>query len=141
MTPTALQHAPYYAAAAIAGAGSGVLFAWWLRRHTMVSIRNLYLAAATVLCGDIAVLYEHAARELRVMVPLTGFTVAGSAIGRRWRLSDLGAGEELRSHEQQRRWLWQPPIARRDGERVRIVTQGQIVRERAWPDAANPTWR
>jgi hypothetical protein len=133
MTPTALQDAPLYAAAALAGAGLGVLLAWWLRRRTMVSIRNLYVAASVVVAADIAVLYTHAGFALRVMVPLTGFTVAGSAIGRRWRLSDLGAGEELRTHEQRRRWLWQPAVTRADGERVRIVTQGQIVRERPWP--------
>lgn len=133
MTPTALQDAPLYAIAALAGAGAGVLLAWWLRRRTMVSIRNLYLAAAVVVAADLAVLYAHAGFALRVMVPLTGFTVAGSAIGRRWRLSDLGAGEELRTHEQRRRWIWQPAVTRAQGERVRIVTQGQIVRERPWP--------
>jgi len=135
MTPTALQDAPIYAAAALAGAGAGVLLAWWLRRHTMVSIRNLYIAAAVALCLDVAVIYEHAGFALRVMVPLTGFTVAGSAIGRRWRLSDLGAGEDLRTHEQRRRWIWQPAATRAEGERVRIVTQGQIVRERPWPNS------
>jgi len=99
----------------------------------MVSIRNLYIAAAVALCLDVALIYEHAGFALRVMVPLTGFTVAGSAIGRRWRLSDLGAGEDLRTHEQHRRWIWQPAATRAEGERVRIVTQGQIVRERPWP--------
>ena len=46
MTPTALQDAPYYAVLAIAAGAAGVLLAFWLRRRTMVSIRNLYLAAA-----------------------------------------------------------------------------------------------
>jgi len=133
MTPTALQDAPIYAAAALVGAGAGVLLAWWLRRRTMVSIRNMYVAASMVVVADLAVLYSHAGFALPVMVPLTGFTVAGSAIGRRWRLSDLGAGEELRTHEQHRRWLWQPAATRADGERIRIVTQGQILRERPWP--------
>jgi hypothetical protein len=54
-------------------------------------------------------------------------------MGRRWRLADLGAGEELRRYEQARRWIWQPAPPRRDGERVYIATQGEIVHERTWP--------
>ena len=67
------------------------------------------------------------------MVPLTSCTVVAAAVGRRWRLSDLGAGEELRTHERARRWLWQPAPTRRAGERVYLTTQGQLVRERQWP--------
>jgi len=133
MTPTALQDAPYYTAFAIVAGAAGVLLAFWLRRRTMVSIRNLYLAAAIAIGVDVAALYERAAFALWVMVPATAFTVAASAIGRRWRLSDLGAGEELRTHEQARRWLWQHPAVRSEDERVHIVTQGQIIHERPWP--------
>jgi TraM recognition site of TraD and TraG len=133
MTPTALGHAPYYAAAALAAAAAGVLLASWLRRHTMLSIRNLYLAALLAVLVDVVALYEHAAFALAVMAPLTSLLLAATATGRRWRLSDLGAGEELRAHEQARRWLWQPRIQRAAGERVHIVTQGQIIRERHWP--------
>ena len=133
MTPPALQHAPLFAAAALASAGAGVLLAWWLRRYTMVSIRNLYLAAIVAITLDAWAVYDRAASALVVLVPVTSFTVSASAAGRRWRLSDLGAGEELRAHERARRWLWQRPPVRAAGERVHIVTQGQIVRERAWP--------
>jgi hypothetical protein len=84
---------------------------------------------------DVLVVSAHAWAALALTVPLTALTVAASAIGRRWRLSDLGAGEELRAHEQTRRWLWQAPPVRRDGERVRLITQGQIVRERPWPSS------
>jgi hypothetical protein len=133
MTATALQYAPYYAAAIFAAGAVGVALAWWLRRHTMVSVRNLYLAATCAVGLDVLIVSVHAWAALTMTVPLTIVTVAGSAVGRRWRLSDLGAGEELRAHEQARRWLWQPPSRRRDGERVRLVTQGQIVRERPWP--------
>jgi len=70
---------------------------------------------------------------MMVLVPATSLTVAASAVGRRWRLSDLGAGEELRAHERARRWMWQTPPVRATGERVHIATQGQIVRERQWP--------
>jgi hypothetical protein len=112
MTATALQDAPYYAAAVLATAGAGVWLAWWLRRHTMISARNLYLAALVAVALDVLIISVHAWVALLVTVPLTSLTVAGSAVGRRWRLSDLGAGEELRAHEQARRWLWQPPVAR-----------------------------
>jgi len=103
VTPTALQHAPYYAVVALAAGGAGVLLAWWLRRHTSVSIRNVYLAAATVIAVDVLALYSRAAIVLPAIVPLTSCTVVAAAVGRRWRLSDLGAGEELRTHEQHRR--------------------------------------
>jgi hypothetical protein len=99
----------------------------------MVSIRNVYLAALAAIAVDIIALLERATFALAVLAPLTSLLIAASATGRRWRLSDLGAGEELRAHEQARRWLWQPAIPRGAGERVHIVTQGQIVRERAWP--------
>ena len=137
MTLTALQHAPYYAAAALAAGAAGVLLAWWLRRHTTVSIRNVYLAALAVVAIDVVALYSRAAvvlGALPALVVLTSCTVVAAAVGRRWRLSDLGAGEELRTHEQGRRWLWQPAPTRRAGERVYLTTQGQLVRERQWPD-------
>ena len=133
MTPTALQQAPLYAAAALVAAGAGVLLAWWLRRYTTVSIRNVYLVAIVAIVVDAWALYARAASVMMVLVPATSLTVAASAVGRRWRLSDLGAGEELRAHEGARRWLWQRPPVRATGERVHIVTQGQIVRERQWP--------
>jgi hypothetical protein len=135
VTPTALQHAPVSAALALAAAAAGVLLAWWLRRHTTVSIRNVYLAAATVLVADGVALYLRAGVALSAMVALTSCTLVAAAVGRRWRLSDLGAGEELRTHERARRWLWQPAPTRRGGERVYLTTQGQLVRERQWPDS------
>ena len=135
MTPAGLEQAPFYAAAILAAGGGGVLLAWWLRRHTMVSVRNLYLAAAVAVAVDVIAVAQRTGFALAVLAPLTSLLVAASATGRRWRLSDLGAGEELRAHEQARRWLWQPAPWRAAGERVHIVTQGQIVRERKWPAA------
>ena len=134
MTPTALQNAPTYAAVAIAAAAAGVLLAWWLRRYTTVSIRNVYLAAAIAVTVDFVALYERAPVVLQLMLPVSSCLLAASGVGRRWRLSDLGAGEELRAHERARRWIWQPRRARAAGERVFITTQGQIVRERLWPE-------
>jgi hypothetical protein len=137
MTGAMLRYAPLYLAVILVAGGAGVPLAWWLRRYSMVSIRNLYLAAVIAVAVDAWALHAHAANALIVMGPVTSFLLAGSAVGRRWRLSDLGAGEELRAHERDRRWLWQPPPERTRGERVHIVTQGQIVRERPWPDGCN----
>jgi hypothetical protein len=81
MIPPALQHAPLYAAAALAAAGAGVLLAWWLRRYTTVSIRNLYVAAIVAIMLDAWALYDRAANALVVLVPVTSFTVAASVVG------------------------------------------------------------
>jgi cell division septation protein DedD len=124
-----------YTGLAIVAAAAGVLLAFLLRRRTTLSIRNLYLVASAALVADTALLYERFAPALWVMVPLTSFAIAGSAIGRRWRLSDLGAGEELRAYERARRWVWQSPVVGVEGERVHIATQGQIVRDRQWPSS------
>ena len=133
MTAPVLRYAPLYLAVILVAGAAGVLLAWWLRRRTTVSIRNLYLAAIGPAGLDAWALNAHAPRALIVMAPITSFVLAASAVGRRWRLSDLGAGEELRTHERARRWLWQPRPTRTAGERVHIATQGQIVRERSWP--------
>lgn len=111
--------------------GAGV--AWWMRRRTSLSIRNLYIVAIVlaVLFGVAMALQLLPA--LLVLGPLLVFAASASLTGRRWRLSDLGAGEELRRYEQQRRWIWQAPPRRQDGERVYIATQGEIVHERPWP--------
>jgi hypothetical protein len=135
MTPPVLQHGPIYAAAALAAAGAGVLLAWWLRRYTTLSIRNLYLTAIIAITLDAWAISARASSALLVLVPVSCSTLAASAVGRRWRLSDQGAGEELRAHERARRWLWQSQPVRAVGERVHIATQGQIVRERPWPDS------
>ena len=66
--------------------------------------------------------------------PLAAAPTTGALLGRRWRLADLGAGEELRDHELARRWAWQPAPTRSTGERVYIRSQGEIIRERPWPD-------
>ena len=68
-----------------------------------------------------------------VVAPPAASCVCGALYGRRLRLADLGAGEELRSFEQSRRWAWQPRPARRAGERVYLRSQGELVHKRPWP--------
>lgn len=116
----------------VAGA-IGVAVAWWLRRYTTLSIRNLYLAATVLTALTVATAAAAVWDVAAVLAPLTTLAASASLMGRRWRLSDLGAGEELRRFEQARRWVWQPRPQRRTGERVYIATQGEIVHERAWP--------
>jgi TraM recognition site of TraD and TraG len=99
-----------------------------------LSAKNVYAtgAGAAVMCG-VAVL----ARwwdALLILAPLAAAPATGAFLGRRWRLADLGAGEELREHELSRRWIWQPAPQRRAGERLYIRSQGEIVHQRPWPE-------
>jgi hypothetical protein len=114
-------------------AALGAFAAWLMRRRTTLSVRNLYLAAAAsaLVCASIVLLRWW--DGLLVAAPLAAAPIAGTLAGRRWRLADLGAGEELRDHELARRWAWQPAPRRRPGERVYIRSQGEIVHERPWP--------
>ena len=108
--------------------------AWLLRRRTTLSARNIYLlgAATALLCG-LAILARRW-DTLLILAPLAAAPAAGALLGRRWRLGDLGAGEELRDHELSRRWFWQAGPKRRPGERVYIRSQGEIIRTRPWPE-------
>ena len=114
-------------------AGLGTAGAWLLRRRTMLSIRNLYLAATAGGLSCAAAVVTSWWDGLLVLAPLVAAPVTGALLGRRWRLADLGAGEELRDHELARRWAWQPRTERPGGERVYIRSQGEIVHERPWP--------
>ena len=111
----------------------GVGGAWWLRRSSSLSIRNLYPAAA------LGVLLVGGAVTVRwwtgvlVLMPSCAPWVGAVAAGRRWRAADLGAGEELRNHELGRRWIWEPRPDREHRERLYLRGQGELVRERPWP--------
>jgi hypothetical protein len=120
--------AAFWVAAAVGAAG-----AWLLRRRTTLSVRNLYLAAAAAALVCAAAVAARWWSTLLALAPLAAAPITGALLGRRWRLTDLGAGEELREHELARRWVWQPGLKRRPGERVYIRSQGEIVRERPWP--------
>lgn len=114
-------------------AAVGALIAWWLRARTTVSAKNAYLVAAAAAAGCAGAFALGWWDGLLVMAPLSGLPISVALVGRRLRLSDLGAGGELRAHELARRWMWQAPPRRRAGERVYIRSQGEIVRERPWP--------
>jgi hypothetical protein len=112
----------------------GTLGAWLLRRRSTVSVKNLYLAAALLVLAFGVSVAARAWSAVLVLAPVCAPALAGAVSGRRWRLADLGAGEELRQHELSRRWVWQPAPGRRRGERRYIASQGEIVHQRPWPD-------
>lgn len=119
----------------VALAACGIGGAWFMRRYTAVSVRNLYAPAiitglAVVAC---AVMQWHAA--LIASLPLASPWIAAASAGRRWRQSDLGAGEELRAHELSRRWIWEPRATLPPGERRVLKSQGELVHERGWPQS------
>jgi len=123
----------FYELAALGVAGiSGVVLAWFMRRGSTLSIRNLYMPATIGLGATLCFLASGRIALAAILAPLCAVTVAAALAGRRWRLHDLGAGEELRQHELSRRWLWQPPPVRQAGERVYIASQGELVHRRPW---------
>jgi len=111
----------------------GVGGAWLMRRRSKLSIRNLYPPAFAFTAAMAVCVVVRAWGMLMVLLPLAAPFIAGAAVGRRWRLVDLGAGEELRNHELSRRWLWQPAPERAPGERQYLRSQGELVHERPWP--------
>jgi energy-coupling factor transporter ATP-binding protein EcfA2 len=118
-------------ALAIAGL-LGALIALVLRRHSTLSIRNLYAPAILGLAATLAALAAGEVLLAAALAPIATLAVAASLVGRPCRLHDLGAGEELRQHELARRWIWQPAPTRQPGERVYIASQGELVHRRPW---------
>ena len=120
--------------AAILGfAALGVLCAWAMRRFSTLSARNLYAPGMAGLAAVSAIVAVHAWQVAMIVAPPSALGVSAALYGRRLRLADLGAGEELRSFEQARRWVWQPATPRRPGERVYLRSQGELVHRRPWP--------
>ncbi len=130
LTPSAVLISLALTVVLAAGGAGGV---WWLRRHSTLSIRNVYPAAAISVLLLLAAVLLGLWPALLVLVPFSAPWVVGTALGRRWRLSDLGAGEELRRHELERRWLWQPAGELPAGERRWIGPQSQLIHQRPWP--------
>ncbi len=115
----------------------GVLGAWLMRRRTTLSARNLYPPAGVGLALLAGALGAHRWDVALVCLPLAAPWVAAAVVGGRWRSGDLGAGEDLRNHELARRWVWQPATQLRDGERVYLRSEGELVHERRWPKSVD----
>ena len=82
----------------VAVGGVGIGAAWWMRRFTLLSARNLYPGAAVGVLGiAVSALLGWRVGQL-VLLPIAAPWVAAASVGHRWRQSDLGAGEELRAH-------------------------------------------
>lgn len=123
--------------AILACAGLGVLCAWAMRRYSTLSVRNLYAPAAAGIAIFAGAVGLRAWGAAMAVAPACAGTVAAAGYGRRLHLADLGAGEELRSFEQARRWFWQPAPPRRPGERVYLRSQGELVHRRPWPPSVS----
>ena len=120
-------------AAVIIAGTLGPLCAWMVRRYSTLSVRNAY-PPAVVSAGTLALAVWLKAWSLVIVTaPVTSFCLSAALCGRRWRLADLGAGEELRAHERERRWIWQAAPVRRPGERIYLRSQGELVHRRPWP--------
>ena len=111
----------------------GVVCAWTIRRRSSLSARNFYAPARIGAAAVAAVLAVHVWTLAMLATPPAAFCVCGALYGRRLRLADLGAGDELHSSEQSRRSAWQQPPKRREGERVYLRSQGELVPKRPWP--------
>jgi hypothetical protein len=114
-------------------AAGGTGGAWLLRRRSSLSVRNLYPVAALAFALIAAAVALRSWTAMMVLLPCAAPFVAAAVAGRRWRVADLGAGEELRNHELSRRWIWQPAPVRSTGELVYLRGQGELVHERPWP--------
>lgn len=112
----------------------GALCAWTMRRYSTFSARNLYAPAAAATAALAVAVSLHAWAAAMIVAPICAFLLSGASYGRRLRLADLGAGEELRSYERARRWIWQPAPARSPGERTYLRSQGELVHRRPWPE-------
>src|SRR4051812_35916627 len=130
------------AGALVAGGGLGAGGAWWAHRRTRLSAWNFYAVAPLALVAWLATLPTRQIELLPVVGCFGSASVVAASVARRYRLSALGAGGELREFERSRRMLW---TAAREckhagtqsrpgrGERTRIEGQGGLVRERDWP--------
>src|SRR4051794_2474616 len=117
------------AGAFLAGGGVGAAAAWWAHRRTRPSAGDFYAVAPLGLMCWLVVL---ATRRIELL-PVVGFfgsaSVVAASVARRYRLSALGAGGELREFERSRRMFWTAARERRRagaqlrsgrGERTRI---------------------
>jgi hypothetical protein len=131
------------AGAFTAGGALGAAVAWWAHRRTRLAAWNLYLLAPLGLAAWIAALVTRHVELLLVAAPIAAGGIAAGALARRYHLAALGAGGELREFEQARHGAWtamrpgqreRRAEQRARGERTWIAGQGELVRERGWPD-------
>jgi len=112
----------------------GQLAVWLVHKYTLLGAFNLYpvLAVAVVILAAAVELDTPAVTVAAViaLVPIAAMTVSAS----RWRMQALGAGGDLRAHELERRWIWQPTPARSPGERLYVDRQGEIVHRKPWSE-------
>jgi energy-coupling factor transporter ATP-binding protein EcfA2 len=113
---------------------AGQVAAWLVQKYTLLAAFNLYPLlglAVVVLAGAVALhVSTLTVAAVIALVPIAAMTVTA---GRR-RMHALGAGGDLRTHELERRWIWQPAPARTPGERLYLDRQGEIVHHKPWSE-------
>ena len=124
-------------AAAISSFAGGATLAWYAHRRTRLSPRNLYLLWIGAVCLIVVAASSRQLLLTAVALTVLLFATTSAVAARRWHVSALGAGGELRDFERSRLMIWSAVRARSDSqrseERVRIAGQGELVRERDWP--------
>jgi len=83
-------------AAVLTLGAAGIAGAWLMRRRTTLAVKNLYLAAVIAVSAAAAAAAARWWAGVVVLVAGCSPLLAGAIAARRWRLTDLGAGEELR---------------------------------------------
>ena len=111
----------------------GALCAWTMRRYSTLSVRNLYPPAAITAALLGAVLAMHAWRPAMVLAPRPR-----SSSARRFAAGGFGSrtSEPARSSAPSSKLAagsGSRAPARREGERVYLRSQGELVHQRPWP--------
>ena len=123
---------PFFVALLLA-ATTGAAAAWWLHRRTTLAAANVYLTWLLSLAATATVVWNAWWGAAFFAAPVIVGTTTAAVLARRWQRSALGAGGELRTFEQRRVMAWRR--TRDPSQRVYIGGQGELVRERAWPEA------
>src|SRR5690349_7274476 len=124
------------AGAFLGGGVAGAAGAWWTHRRTRLSAWNLYALAPLGLLAWVLALVTQRLELLPIAGAVAAAGMVSASLARRYRLAALGATGELRDFEGSRVMAWTAlrDRRRRSAERTRIATQGELVRERSWPD-------
>ena len=92
--------------AGLLSVGVGAGGAWWLHRRTRLSPRNAYLLWVVCCALVVAAAAAQSPFALAGALWLLLASQTASLLGRRWRVTALGAGGELRDHERSRVMAW-----------------------------------